>query len=86
MSNSNSGFNGNFIDCTLKTMEKEGITGLYRGIVSPMTTIPLVNAVVFSSYGFAKSLLLNDKTSSTLTFAEAMYAGIVNCWTYKIEK
>ncbi|KAF0691773.1 Aste57867_17044 [Aphanomyces stellatus] len=66
------------MDCVMQTIRKEGFFGLYKGMVSPMTTVPLVNAVVFSAYENAKSYLLmrrlNDP-SGVLTNHEAMMAG-----------
>ncbi|RQM19107.1 hypothetical protein B5M09_011014 [Aphanomyces astaci] len=47
-------------------------------MVSPMTTVPLVNAVVFSAYEHAKAFLLTRRlndTSGVLTNHEAMMAG-----------
>ena len=66
------------LDCTLQTIRKEGFIGLYKGMVSPMTTVPLVNAVVFSTYESAKSFFLSKKDQSqpqVLTNYEAMMAG-----------
>ncbi|OQR98504.1 carrier superfamily protein [Achlya hypogyna] len=65
------------LDCVMQTINKEGFLGLYRGMVSPMTTVPLVNAVVFSTYESAKSFLLNrrDNHNGILTNNEAMLAG-----------
>lgn len=36
------------------TLMEEGIRGLYRGMSSPLTSIPLVNAIVFASYEQSK--------------------------------
>ncbi|EQC31731.1 hypothetical protein SDRG_10522 [Saprolegnia diclina VS20] len=65
------------LDCVMQTINKEGFLGLYRGMVSPMTTVPLVNAVVFSTYESAKSFLLNrrENHNGVLTNNEAMLAG-----------
>jgi hypothetical protein len=64
----------------MQTIQKEGVMGLYRGMVSPMTTVPLVNAVVFSTYESAKSFLLAQRlgrsgADGVLTNGEAMLAG-----------
>ncbi|RHZ26403.1 hypothetical protein DYB37_008019 [Aphanomyces astaci] len=66
------------MDCVMQTVQKEGFWGLYKGMVSPMTTVPLVNAVVFSAYEHAKAFLLTRRlndTSGVLTNHEAMMAG-----------
>ncbi|KAH9088266.1 hypothetical protein LEN26_019577 [Aphanomyces euteiches] len=66
------------LDCVMQTVRKEGFLGLYKGMMSPMTTVPLVNAIVFSAYEHAKTFLLvrrlND-ASGVLTNNEAMIAG-----------
>ncbi|ETW10221.1 hypothetical protein H310_00579 [Aphanomyces invadans] len=66
------------MDCVMQTVQKEGFWGLYKGMVSPMTTVPLVNAVVFSAYEHAKAVLLTRRlndTSGVLMNHEAMMAG-----------
>jgi len=54
--------------------------GLYRGLSSPMLNVPLVNAVVFASYGVAKRFLESTHTDgSPLTTAEVAMAGERQC-------
>jgi hypothetical protein len=36
---------------------REGFHGFYKGMGSPLTTIPLVNSIVFASYEFAKRMM-----------------------------
>ena len=74
MSTSSSAFTGAW-DCAQQTMAKEGWTGLYRGMVSPMSTVPVINAVVFSSYGFAKDVMQSTEPQEILTTRQAMAAG-----------
>lgn len=71
---------GNFsgaLDCTTQTIQKEGVRGLYRGMMSPLATVPLANAVVFGTYGQAKTFLQSRHLDQTtpLTPMEAMLAG-----------
>ncbi len=33
-----------------KVLKEDGISGYYRGILYPLITVPLVNAVVFGAY------------------------------------
>jgi len=37
-----------------ETYAHEGFKGFYKGMGSPLITIPLVNSIVFASYEFAK--------------------------------
>jgi hypothetical protein len=42
----------------LRDMSKnEGILSLYKGMESPLITIPLVNSIVFGAYEFIKKIL-----------------------------
>lgn len=38
-------------DCLKKIIKKESLSGLYRGISSPLASISVINAVVFGVYG-----------------------------------
>lgn len=40
-----------------ETYKHEGFRGFYKGMGSPLMTIPLVNSIVFASYEFAKRLM-----------------------------
>ena len=54
------------------TIHKEGIFSFYRGLTPPLCTIPLINAIVMSSYEFGKRVIgLND-------IYAGMFAGFVN--------
>lgn len=71
------------IDATMRTIRKEGVRGLYKGMGSPMASIPLVNAIVFAAYGQAKSFLRDpddpDKPLNLWQLALAGgWAGFVN--------
>eukprot|EP01087_Luapelamoeba_hula_P016357 TRINITY_DN5027_c0_g1_i1.p1 TRINITY_DN5027_c0_g1~~TRINITY_DN5027_c0_g1_i1.p1 ORF type:complete len:662 (+),score=109.99 TRINITY_DN5027_c0_g1_i1:80-2065(+) len=71
------------IDATLKTIRGEGLRGLYKGMGSPLATIPVINAIVFASYGLAKSWFTDpenpNKPLTLLQLASAgAFAGIVN--------
>jgi hypothetical protein len=35
---------------TMKILKREGFKGFYKGIGGPITSVPALNAVVFSSY------------------------------------
>lgn len=38
------------VDCIKQTVAKEGVKGLYKGMISPLTGITFVNSVQFSMY------------------------------------
>lgn len=40
-----------------ETFTHEGFRGFYKGMGSPLITIPLVNSIVFASYELAKRLM-----------------------------
>ena len=70
------------VSCALWTVRREGTAGLFKGLASPMLTVPLVNAVVFGTYGHAKSTLQArhpDRPLSAMeTCAAGAWAGLVN--------
>jgi solute carrier family 25 carnitine/acylcarnitine transporter 20/29 len=70
------------VSCALWTVRREGAGGLFKGLASPMLTVPLVNAVVFGVYGHAKSTLQarhpDRPLSSAETCAAGAWAGLVN--------
>ena len=41
----------------METYLKEGLHGFYKGMGSPLLTIPLVNSIVFASYESAKRMM-----------------------------
>ena len=40
-----------------KTFVNEGFLGFYKGLGPPLTTVPLVNSIVFASYETAKKVM-----------------------------
>lgn len=44
-------------DCAVRTVRNEGFRALYKGMSGPLTTVPLINALVFSSYEQGKRYL-----------------------------
>uniref|UniRef100_A0A7S1KTE3 Mitochondrial carrier protein n=1 Tax=Percolomonas cosmopolitus TaxID=63605 RepID=A0A7S1KTE3_9EUKA len=44
------------LDCFKQTIQKEGITGLYKGITSPLAGQALLYAICFSSYGYGQKI------------------------------
>jgi adenine nucleotide transporter 17 len=70
------------IDCIVKVIEKEGISGLYSGVESALIGVAYSSAVYFFWYHLFKSLLLRGSAHKTLlpteNIAVASVAGLVN--------
>ena len=39
------------------TFKLEGFKGFYKGMGSPIVTVPLINSIVYASYEFCKKLM-----------------------------
>lgn len=64
-------------ECIKKTHKADGIRGFFKGMSSPLYSIPLVNAIVFAAYGHANTLF--DIDSIFLKgIVSGSYAGLVN--------
>ncbi|KAF9455072.1 carnitine/acyl carnitine carrier [Macrolepiota fuliginosa MF-IS2] len=69
------------IDVVKKTLAKDGITGLYRGMVPPLLGITPIFAVSFWAYDASKQLifaLTPDRTTRSLSTAELATAGFLS--------
>lgn len=66
--------------CASDTLKKEGIFGLYRGMLSPLITVPLINAVVFGAFGQCKAWFQTDELSLSHIGIAGSFAGLVNCF------
>ena len=58
-----------------ETHAHEGFRGFYKGMSSPLITIPLVNSIVFASYEFAKRMM-GVKMGEECTFSQSLVAGM----------
>ena len=43
-----------FTKVIVNTYKGEGIRGFYKGMGPPLSTVPLINSIVFASYEFSK--------------------------------
>lgn len=57
-----------------ETYIHEGMRGFYKGMGSPLITIPIVNSVVFASYEFAKRMM-GVQVGQECTFNQSLIAG-----------
>jgi solute carrier family 25 carnitine/acylcarnitine transporter 20/29 len=53
----------------------EGFKGFYKGMGSPLVTIPVVNSIVFASYEFAKRMM-GVQIGEECTFSQSLIAGM----------
>jgi len=69
------------IDVVKKTVAKDGVTGLYRGMVPPLLGVTPIFAMSFWAYDASKQLifaLTPKRTSESLTTAELAAAGFLS--------
>ncbi|KAF8167748.1 carnitine acyl carnitine carrier [Crassisporium funariophilum] len=69
------------IDVVKKTVARDGITGLYRGMVPPLLGVTPIFAVSFWAYDTSKQLifaLTPDRKSESLSVAELALAGFLS--------
>lgn len=69
------------IDVVKKTLARDGVTGLYRGMVPPLLGVTPIFAVSFWAYDASKQLiyaLTPNRTSASLSTAELATAGFLS--------
>eukprot|EP01006_Ploeotia_vitrea_P034468 TRINITY_DN65758_c5_g1_i2.p2 TRINITY_DN65758_c5_g1~~TRINITY_DN65758_c5_g1_i2.p2 ORF type:complete len:249 (-),score=120.18 TRINITY_DN65758_c5_g1_i2:163-909(-) len=67
------------MDCARKTVQKEGLGGLYKGVASPLAGQALFNAVQFFAYGQAQRLMLGADApkGKRLSVQQSFVAGAI---------
>ncbi|KAG6836374.1 hypothetical protein H0H93_008674 [Arthromyces matolae] len=73
-------YNGTF-DVVKKTLARDGVTGMYRGMVPPLLGVTPIFAVSFWAYDVSKSLILAltpQRNSTTLSTVELATAGFLS--------
>jgi len=69
------------LDVVKKTVARDGVSGLYRGMVPPLLGVTPIFAVSFWAYDVSKSLILAvtpNRTSPNLSTAELATAGFLS--------
>lgn len=61
--------------CTRDIIKTFGPMGLYRGVLSPLSSTPLINATVFAGESFCSRLIKNDLNPVISTFMSGFCAG-----------
>jgi len=68
--------------CVKNIIYKEGPASFYKGVYSPLYSIPVINAIVFGAYEIAKRFL-SPSPDAEMTITQGMmagaFAGLVNC-------
>ncbi|XP_053499771.1 mitochondrial carnitine/acylcarnitine carrier protein isoform X1 [Ictalurus furcatus] len=67
------------LDCFRKTLSREGVLGLYKGMGAPLAGVAPMMAVSFFGFGLGKQLLQSDPSvpiTSAQTFLAGMLAGV----------
>jgi len=64
----------NAMDCVKQTVSKEGYRSLYRGMLPPIASAAVVNAVVFAAYN-ESMLRITDNFSRKSTYTDIFLAG-----------
>ncbi|EEB15076.1 mitochondrial carnitine/acylcarnitine carrier protein CACL, putative [Pediculus humanus corporis] len=64
------------IHCFKKVIEKESLSGLYKGISSPLAGVAVINAIVFGVYGTVQKNLTEPESLKSC-FASGAVAGLV---------
>lgn len=67
----------------LNLVKKEGMRAFYKGLSSPLYSLPLINSIVFGTYASTKKLLeINNKdlkySEDKIIIISSMFAGILN--------
>ncbi|KAI9168610.1 hypothetical protein H9P43_007983 [Blastocladiella emersonii ATCC 22665] len=58
------------VDCFRKTVQREGVRGLYRGLSSPLVGAVLENATLFVSYNYIQTLIRGHSSVSSTSSAD----------------
>ena len=60
-------FNGT-VDCIYRTIQREGVRGLYRGLLSPLIGITPIYALYFLGFSAGKRLQLSNSDDNLRYF------------------
>jgi len=62
LSTDSSGQYNGFTDCIKKTVKKDGVLGMYKGVSMALTGVFLATGLTLGTYDFLKTNVLTDKT------------------------
>ncbi|GJJ09931.1 hypothetical protein Clacol_004155 [Clathrus columnatus] len=77
----NTGVYTGALDVVKKTVARDGLTGLYRGVVPPLLGVTPIFAISFWAYDFSKNLIFAftpNRTSTSLSIGELATAGFLS--------
>jgi hypothetical protein len=64
-------------ECFIKTYRADGFRGFFKGMSSPLCSVPFVNAIVFTAYAHANTLF-EIENAFWKGIVSGSYAGLVN--------
>ena len=73
-------YRGTF-DCLRQLVRSQGVSGLYRGMTSPLTGVAAINAICFGVYGNVKKIIPNPDSILSCSLGGAT-AGLVQVGRY----
>jgi len=73
------------LSTTAMVLRNEGVTAFFKGMASPMASVPFINAIVFSSYAQGKDILHSlqghqEPLSAWEISLAGGYAGLASCF------
>lgn len=65
------------VDCATKTIQKEGVKGLYKGMSAPIAGVAPIFAISFFGFGVGKKLLQKEDQplDNTRLFLAGAFSG-----------
>jgi len=63
------------LDCALKTIRKEGIMGLYRGMAAPLVGVTPMYSLCFLGYGIGRQIFCDENSFKDLKLMDIALAG-----------
>ena len=75
----------NPLSCLRRVVLREGLRGLFKGIIPPLSIATSVNAITFYAYEFSLRFLRRhsfdaDKTTTTQIFLAGSFSGFLQCF------
>ena len=58
--------------CVRSLISKEGVASFYKGVYSPLYSVPAVNAVVFGAYETARRFMMSRNPEADMTMTQGL--------------
>ena len=73
--------------CVKSIISKEGVKSFYKGVYSPLYSVPVINAIVFGAYEMARRGLMGNSEADMTLMQGNLYFSIMvlihkrnDCW------